>query len=213
MADLPCNSDTPEPRDQVLVIGAGIVGCSTAFHLAQLGVTDVLVVEQGPLFATGGSRSHAQTNPSQTMTELASYTVPRRRPSNGDGTEAPSEGGCRAPDLRRFEGFAHSPSYVAERTAQSFCEIYDIIHPQRPPEHPRPPEQVFSAAEPKRGAAGFTTSASYGHTVGTSLAYARPPAALGKEGTGRRVACFDQRHPATVVADSLLDPEMRRMRC
>lgn len=65
---------------QILIIGAGIVGCSTAYHLAHRGVTDVLVVEQGPLFATGGSSSHApglvfQTNASQTMSQLASYTV------------------------------------------------------------------------------------------------------------------------------------------
>lgn len=65
---------------QVLLIGAGIVGCSTAYHLARLGVTDVLVVEQGPLFATGGSSSHApglvfQTNASETLSRLAASTV------------------------------------------------------------------------------------------------------------------------------------------
>lgn len=65
---------------QVLVIGAGIVGCSTAYHLSRLGVTNVAVVEQGPLFATGGSTSHApglvfQTSPAQTMSQLATDTV------------------------------------------------------------------------------------------------------------------------------------------
>ncbi|MGW3470455.1 GcvT family protein [Saccharopolyspora sp. NPDC000995] len=65
---------------QVLLVGAGIVGCSTAYHLARLGITDVLVVEQGPLFATGGSSSHApglvfQTNPSETLSRLAACTV------------------------------------------------------------------------------------------------------------------------------------------
>ncbi|MEM8504927.1 MAG: FAD-dependent oxidoreductase [Cyanobacteria bacterium P01_D01_bin.1] len=64
----------------VVVIGAGIVGCSTAYHLAQLGWKNIVVVEQGPLFATGGSTSHApglvfQTNVSKTMTQLAMYTV------------------------------------------------------------------------------------------------------------------------------------------
>ncbi|WP_017974292.1 GcvT family protein [Actinopolyspora halophila] len=67
-------------RARTVIIGAGIVGCSTAYHLAQRGMTDVLVIEQGPLFATGGSSSHApglvfQTSGSQTMTQLASYTV------------------------------------------------------------------------------------------------------------------------------------------
>ncbi len=64
----------------VVVIGAGIVGCSTVYHLAKLGWRNIVVVEQGPLFATGGSTSHApglvfQTNASKTMTQLAKYTV------------------------------------------------------------------------------------------------------------------------------------------
>ena len=64
----------------VVVIGAGIVGCSTTYHLTKSGWKNIVVVEQGPLFATGGSTSHApglvfQTNPSKTMTQLAKYTV------------------------------------------------------------------------------------------------------------------------------------------
>ncbi|SFD80296.1 Glycine cleavage system T protein (aminomethyltransferase) [Actinopolyspora alba] len=75
---------------RIVIIGAGIVGCSTAYHLAQRGVTDVLVVEQGPLFATGGSSSHApglvfQTSGSQTMTQLARYTVERFTAASVDG--------------------------------------------------------------------------------------------------------------------------------
>ena len=65
---------------KVVVIGAGVVGASTAYHLAELDWTDVLVIDKGPLFATGGSSSHApglvfQTNASRTMTQLARYTV------------------------------------------------------------------------------------------------------------------------------------------
>ncbi|MEM7795264.1 MAG: FAD-dependent oxidoreductase [Cyanobacteria bacterium P01_C01_bin.118] len=64
----------------VVIIGAGIVGCSTAYHLVKLGWKNIVVVEQGPLFATGGSTSHApglvfQTNSSKTMTQLAKYTA------------------------------------------------------------------------------------------------------------------------------------------
>jgi dimethylglycine oxidase len=67
-------------RAQVVVIGAGIVGASAAYHLAELGLTDVLVLDQGPLFETGGSTSHApglvfQTNGSRTMCRLAQYSV------------------------------------------------------------------------------------------------------------------------------------------
>ena len=77
---------------QTLVIGAGIVGASTAYHLSELGVTDVLVVDQGPLPATGGSSSHApglvfQTNGSQTMTELARRTVEQFTSERLDGQD------------------------------------------------------------------------------------------------------------------------------
>ena len=65
---------------KVVVVGAGLVGCAVAQHLAELGWRDITVVDQGPLFTTGGSSSHApglvfQINPSQTMTRLASYTI------------------------------------------------------------------------------------------------------------------------------------------
>src|SRR6188472_1109903 len=65
---------------KVVVIGAGIVGTSLADELTARGWTDVTVVDRGPLFATGGSTSHApglvfQTNPSKTMTAFARYTV------------------------------------------------------------------------------------------------------------------------------------------
>ncbi|MEN9933456.1 MAG: hypothetical protein RLZZ387_35 [Chloroflexota bacterium] len=65
---------------QLVIIGAGIVGCSAAYHLARLGRRDVLVIDQGPLFETGGSTSHApglvfQTNASQTLCHMAQYAA------------------------------------------------------------------------------------------------------------------------------------------
>ncbi|MGX6603084.1 GcvT family protein [Micromonosporaceae bacterium Da 78-11] len=70
----------PGTTPKVVVIGAGIVGCSLADELTARGWTDVTVLEQGPLFVTGGSSSHApglvfQTNPSRTMARLARHTV------------------------------------------------------------------------------------------------------------------------------------------
>ena len=74
----------PEPvlpdRARIVIVGAGIVGCSTAFHLTEHGWTDVVVLDQGPLFETGGSTSHApglvfQVNPSRTVSKLAQDTV------------------------------------------------------------------------------------------------------------------------------------------
>ena len=73
--------DTTVPKHaRAVIVGAGIVGCSVAYHLTKLGWRDIVVVEQGPLFETGGSTSHApglvfQINPSKTMTGFAKYTV------------------------------------------------------------------------------------------------------------------------------------------
>ena len=63
-----------------LIIGAGIVGCSTAYYLAQYGVKDVLVIDKGELFENDGSTSHAPggVNPisnNLTMQRFASQTV------------------------------------------------------------------------------------------------------------------------------------------
>ena len=43
----------------VVVIGAGIIGASVAYHLADLGVTDIIVVDKGDLDVNDGSTSHA----------------------------------------------------------------------------------------------------------------------------------------------------------
>jgi len=69
-----------ETRASVVIIGAGIVGSAAARFLSDMGWRDVVVVDQGPLFATGGSTSHApglvfQTNGSKTMTQFARETV------------------------------------------------------------------------------------------------------------------------------------------
>jgi len=34
---------------RVVIVGGGIAGCSTAYHLTRLGITDVLLLEQGKL--------------------------------------------------------------------------------------------------------------------------------------------------------------------
>jgi glycine cleavage system aminomethyltransferase T/glycine/D-amino acid oxidase-like deaminating enzyme len=74
----------------VVIIGAGVVGAALADEISARGWTDVTVVDQGPLPATGGSSSHApglvfQTNPSKTMTELARYTVEKLCSLDVDG--------------------------------------------------------------------------------------------------------------------------------
>jgi 4-methylaminobutanoate oxidase (formaldehyde-forming) len=60
------------------VIGGGVTGCSVAYHLAQGGWTDVLLVEKGEL--TSGSTAHAaglvtMFNPSPTMMRFRRYSI------------------------------------------------------------------------------------------------------------------------------------------
>ncbi|GAB4578631.1 MAG: FAD-dependent oxidoreductase [Anaerolineales bacterium] len=67
-------------KARLVIIGAGIVGCSAAYHLTQMGWKDIVVLDQGPLFETGGSTSHAPgiifgTNGSHSMARFARYTT------------------------------------------------------------------------------------------------------------------------------------------
>ena len=108
-------------RAQTVIVGAGIVGASAAYHLAELGSTDVLVIDQGPLFETGGSTSHApglvfQTNGSRTMCRIAQDTVRLYGSLELDGLPCwYGVGGIevattpeRMAELRRRQGFARS---------------------------------------------------------------------------------------------------------
>lgn len=67
------------PRSaQVVIIGGGVIGCSVAFHLTKLGISDVVLLERRKL--TCGTTWHAaglvgQLRGSQRMTQLAKYTA------------------------------------------------------------------------------------------------------------------------------------------
>ena len=63
---------------QIVVIGGGIIGCSTAYHLARDHKADVLLIEQGAL--TSGSTWHAaglvgQLRSSASITRVLKYSV------------------------------------------------------------------------------------------------------------------------------------------
>ncbi len=67
-------------QSRVVIIGAGIVGASVAWHLAQAGWTDVMVVDKGDIPENDGSTSHAPggvvaLSHSKLMTQLAQYAT------------------------------------------------------------------------------------------------------------------------------------------
>ncbi|TDD03593.1 FAD-dependent oxidoreductase [Nonomuraea deserti] len=127
---------------RLVIVGAGIVGCALADELTERGWTDVTVLDQGPLFAAGGSSSHApglvfQTNPSRTMTEFASYTV-RKYTALGESCFR-QVGGLevattpeRWADLHRKHGWAESWGVEGELVDAGRCaELWPLLDKDR----------------------------------------------------------------------------------
>lgn len=130
---------SPTPR--VVIIGAGIVGCSLADELTARGWSDVTVLEQGPLPAPGGSTSHApglvfRTSPSRTLSEFAKYTVEKFSSLQVDGVPCfQPVGGLelattpeRLADLHRRAGYAASWGIRGEVVSAARCkELWPLI--------------------------------------------------------------------------------------
>ena len=68
-------------KARVVVIGAGIVGNSMAWHLARLGWRDIVLLEKGPLPNPGGSTGHASNFifPTDHNKEMALLTLESQR--------------------------------------------------------------------------------------------------------------------------------------
>lgn len=63
---------------EIVIVGGGIAGCSTSYHLAKLGKRDVLLLKQGKL--TCGTTWHAagligQMRPNRNMTSMSKYGI------------------------------------------------------------------------------------------------------------------------------------------
>src|SRR5579871_5608363 len=74
---------------RVVIIGSGIAGSSIAYHLAERGWRDIVVLEQGPLI--GGTTSHApglvgQLRSSISLTKMLVYSVELYKTLQVDGT-------------------------------------------------------------------------------------------------------------------------------
>ncbi len=86
---------------RIVVIGGGIIGCSTAYHLAKLGFTDTVLLERKKL--TSGTTFHAaglvgQLRSSANITQLLGYSVDlykKLEAETGLGTGWKMNGGLR----------------------------------------------------------------------------------------------------------------------
>ena len=75
--------DIPLPSHaSVVVIGGGVMGCSTLYHLAEAGVTDAILLERNRLTSGTTWHSAAQVRAlrsTRNLTDLIHCRVPRSR--------------------------------------------------------------------------------------------------------------------------------------
>ena len=119
------------------MVGGGIVGCSTAYHLSKLGVTDVVLIERKTL--TSGTTWHAagvvgSLRPSILLTKLtveAGRLFPALEAETGQATGYRRTGGLslaqtpeRLEELKRIPGVGAITGFEAEMLTPSEVRAY-----------------------------------------------------------------------------------------
>lgn len=126
---------------KIVIIGAGIVGCSLADELTERGYNDVTLIEKGKLWKPGGSTSHApgvvfQTNGSRTMAQFAKQTVEKLHGLRYNGETCFLKVGSleiattseRLADLHRRAGLAMSAGINARVvTAEEALRLHPLL--------------------------------------------------------------------------------------
>ena len=72
------DNNLPPPHASVVVIGGGIMGCSTLYHLAKMGISDTILLERNKLTSGTTWHSAAQVRAlrhSQNLTRMIQYSV------------------------------------------------------------------------------------------------------------------------------------------
>jgi glycine cleavage system aminomethyltransferase T/glycine/D-amino acid oxidase-like deaminating enzyme len=119
-----------QDQARVVIIGSGIAGSSIAYHLAERGWRDIIVLEQGPLI--GGTTSHApglvgQLRSSISLTKMLVYSASLYKTLSVDGRPGYTGGGSlrlasskeRMEELKRQVGFSKSVGLEAELISAS----------------------------------------------------------------------------------------------
>src|SRR5437588_4565707 len=119
-----------QDQARAVIIGSGIAGSSIAYHLSESGWRDIVVLEQGPLFA--GTTSHApglvgQLRSSVSLTKMLMYSVELYRQLQVEGKSGYFEVGSlrlasskeRLEELKRQAGFARGVGLAAELISAS----------------------------------------------------------------------------------------------
>ena len=114
MTDLPAHAS-------VVVIGGGVMGCSTLYHLANVGVSDAVLLERNKLTSGTTWHSAAQVRAlrsTRNLTDLIKYSVDlygRLEEETGQATGWISKGSLsiatnpdRLTHIRRQEALAHA---------------------------------------------------------------------------------------------------------
>lgn len=138
---------TPPERAQVVVVGGGIMGCSVAYNLTKIGVSDVIVLERHQL--TSGTTWHAaglvaQLRSTENLTRLAKYSLDlyaKLEDETGQATGFRTPGAIslastesRWEELRRTAAMARYLDVEAEEIGPKeivekfpLCEVDDIV--------------------------------------------------------------------------------------
>lgn len=120
-------------RASCVVIGAGIVGNCLVGHLAQLGWTDMVLVDKGPLPNPGGSTGHASNFifPVDHNKEMALLTVESQRQYAARGVNNTCGGIEVARTLERLEEFnrrmTSAKAYGIEARLLTPAEVKELV--------------------------------------------------------------------------------------
>src|ERR1700690_1904465 len=119
----------PPSHARVVIIGGGVIGCSVAYHLAQLGWRDVILLERAQL--TSGTTWHAaglltSLRDTETQTRLARYSQDLYRKLESETGQATGFIGCGSIQLAMTADKAQEMRRGLHMAACFGVEAYEI---------------------------------------------------------------------------------------